>query len=69
MNHAMAQDAMTIATVLAGLFFSVVFALLVEELIFGVLFRLFFPAGHAVESADPLPGQARANEGQLRAQR
>ncbi len=36
------QSAMTILTVVGGLVFSVSCALLVEELIFGGLFRLFF---------------------------
>ncbi len=36
------QSAMTILTVVGGLVFSVSCALLVEELIFGGLFKLFF---------------------------
>jgi hypothetical protein len=36
------QSAMTVLTVVAGLVFSVSCALLVEELIFGGLFKLFF---------------------------
>ncbi len=36
------QSAMTILTIVGGLLFSVSCALLVEELIFGGLFKLFF---------------------------
>ncbi len=36
------QSAMTVLTVVGGLVFSVSCALLVEELIFGGLFKLFF---------------------------
>jgi hypothetical protein len=42
MNPTTMQDAMTVAVVVAGLFFSLTCALLVEELVFGALFRLFF---------------------------
>jgi hypothetical protein len=38
------QDAMTVLTVIGGLVFSVSCALLVEELVFGGLFRMFFDA-------------------------
>lgn len=41
------QSAMTILTVVGGLVFSLSCALLVEELIFGGLFKLFFQ-GHQV---------------------
>jgi hypothetical protein len=37
------QLAITFMAVVAGLVFSVAVALLVEELIFGQVFRLFFP--------------------------
>lgn len=36
------ENATTVAVVLAGLFFSLACALLLEELIFGGLFRFFF---------------------------
>lgn len=36
------QSAETVGVVLAGLFFSMMCALLLEELIFGGLFRFFF---------------------------
>ncbi len=36
------QEAMTVTVVVAGLFFSCACALLVEELVFGGIFRLFF---------------------------
>jgi hypothetical protein len=36
------QSATTLGVVLAGLFFSLMCALLLEELIFGGLFRFFF---------------------------
>jgi hypothetical protein len=36
------ESATTAAAVVAGLFFSIACALLMEELIFGGLFRLFF---------------------------
>jgi hypothetical protein len=38
------QNAMTVLTVVGGLVFSVSCALLVEELVFGGLFRMFFDA-------------------------
>ena len=38
------QSAMTVLTVVGGLVFSVSCALLVEELVFGGLFRMFFDA-------------------------
>ena len=46
------QSAMTVLTVVGGLVFSVSCALLVEELIFGGLFKLFFqvPGGAGAES-------------------
>jgi len=42
------ESATTVGVVLAGLFFSLMCALLLEELIFGGLFRFFFAprAGH-----------------------
>ena len=36
------ESATTAAVVIAGLFFSIMCALLMEELIFGGMFRLFF---------------------------
>lgn len=42
------QLAITAMTVVAGMVFSIAIALLVEELIFGEVFRLFFARG-AVE--------------------
>jgi hypothetical protein len=36
------ENATTAAVILAGLFFSLMLALLMEELIFGGLFRFFF---------------------------
>jgi hypothetical protein len=42
MDTTMVQDAMTIAVILTGLFFSLTCALLVEELVFGAIFRCFF---------------------------
>ncbi len=44
MHSAMAQDAMTITVVVAGLFFSLSCGLLLEELLFGAVFRIFFGA-------------------------
>jgi len=44
----MIQLALTVISVVAGLVFSLAVALLVEELIFGEVFRLFF-APRAVE--------------------
>ncbi len=38
------QSAETVGVVLAGLFFSMMCALLLEELVFGGLFRFFFAA-------------------------
>jgi hypothetical protein len=52
MNNTMTQDVMTVTVVLAGLFFSFAFALLVEELIFGALFRVFFPTRPDARSED-----------------
>lgn len=44
------QDAMTVTVVLAGLFFSFACALLLEELLFGGIFRLFFARRAAVRT-------------------
>lgn len=38
------NSALTVMTTVAGLLFSLSFAILLEELIFGGLFRLFFAA-------------------------
>ena len=47
------ESATTVAMVLAGLFFSLACALLLEELIFGGMFRFFFAprAGHLQNKA------------------
>ncbi len=38
------QDLLTVTLVLAGLFFSITCALLLEELMFGLFFRVLWPA-------------------------
>ncbi len=40
------QDAMTVTVTLAALFFSFAFALPLEELLFGGIFRVFFGKPH-----------------------
>jgi hypothetical protein len=45
------QMAITFIAVVAGLIFSLVVALLAEELIFGQVFRLFFPPGKLAQQA------------------
>ena len=50
------ESALTAATVAAGLFFSLSFALLIEELIFGGLFRLFFTQRTTRPGTETQPG-------------
>ena len=50
------QSAMTFLTVIGGLVFSVSCALLVEELVFGGLFRLFF------HPAVPVPVESKQSK-------
>jgi hypothetical protein len=58
------QSAMTVLTVVGGLVFSVSCALLVEELIFGGLFKLFFQAKPV-----PVPVKVESNNNQGRRER
>jgi hypothetical protein len=55
------QSAMTILTVVGGLMFSLSCALLVEELIFGGLFKLFF-------HAKPVPVKVENSQGKTNKQ-
>ncbi len=47
------QDAMTATVAVAGLFFSIMCALLLEEFIFGGLFHLLRPVARRVQQARP----------------
>jgi hypothetical protein len=56
------QSATTVAVVIAGLFFSLACALLLEELIFGGLFRFFFAqqAAHPQRKLEANASQTKA---------
>ncbi|HVZ17942.1 MAG TPA: hypothetical protein VG897_12540 [Terriglobales bacterium] len=55
------QTATTFAVVIAGLFFSLACALLLEELIFGGLFRFFFgPRTGRPDSYNPTQSKMKA---------
>jgi hypothetical protein len=56
------ENAINVGVVLAGLFFSLACALLLEELIFGGLFRFFFVprAGRPQQKLQPHSSQTKA---------
>ena len=56
------ENATTAAVVVAGFFFSVMCALLMEELIFGGMFRIFF-APRAVRCTSPAKVPHQPKEG------
>ena len=51
------QLAMTFMAVVAGLIFSVAVGLVVEEFIFGQVFRIFFTPGAAKAEATPVSNE------------
>jgi hypothetical protein len=53
------QIAITFMAVVAGMVFSLGVALLAEELIFGQVFRLFFPQQTARQTVETKSGQKR----------
>lgn len=57
------QDVLTVTVVLAGLFFSISCALLLEELMFGLFFRALTPRRKLQTKIPTLSGQNQAGRG------